>query len=303
MKIFTYEVWGVPAKGFDPNFTFVRSHFVSPLVLACIRAVISVYCFVTIITAYSWLASHTAVVSLKDVNIDSYTILQQKAAIGLSFSFFTYLTYWSLGFYFLFSSIHTFMYAFRQRTWLHTWPKALQLLHSIYYSTVTSFPFLVTVVFWGTMNSGWPSGHFEQWINISVHGLNSVFAIVEIILSATAAPPILHLSMVCIFLSMYLGLAYLTKYTQGYYVYEWLSPAHGHASIILHVLGYAAAMIAFFFLAGGAIRVRNIVARKKQEKSGEQADVEKSAGESNTSLSEVNVTVPKTSQRTEDSAV
>jgi uncharacterized membrane protein len=102
---------------------------------------------------------------------------------------------------------------------------------------------------------------------------------------------------------MYLGLAYLTKYTQGYYVYEWLSPAHGHASIILHVLGYAAAMIAFFFLTGGAIRVRNIVARKKQEKSGKQADVEKSAGGSNTSLSEVNMTVPKTSQTTEDSAV
>jgi hypothetical protein len=168
---------------------------------------------------------------------------------------------------------------------------------------VTSFPFLVTVVFWGTMNSGWPSGHFEQWINISVHGLNSVFAIVEIVLSATAAPPILHLSMVCVILSMYLGLAYLTKYTQGYYVYEWLSPAHGNASIILHILGHAGAMIAFFFLAGGAIRVRNIVARNKQDRSGEQADVEKSAGGSSTSLSEVNVTVPKTSQTAEDSAV
>lgn len=202
---------------------------------------------------------------MKDVNIDTYTIQQSDAAIGQSFSFFTYLTFWSLGFYFLISSIHTFIYAFRQHTWLHSnWPRPLQLAHSLYYSSITSFPFLVTIVFWGTMNSGWPPGRFEQWINISVHGLNSVFAIVEIVLPATQPPPWTHLSVVLLVLSSYLGLAYLTRETQGFYVYEWMNPAHGNWSVILHIAGYAGGMIALFVLARYAIVARNFTAEKME---------------------------------------
>jgi hypothetical protein len=187
------------------------------------------------------------------------------AAIGQSFSFFTYLTFWSLGFYFLVSSIHTFVYAFRQQTWLHNcWPKQLQLLHSMYYSTMTSFPFLVTIVFWGTMNSGWPSGRFEQWINLSVHGLNSVFAMTEIVLPATEPLPWNHLSVVLSVLSMYLGLTYLTRYTQGFYAYEWMGPAHGNVSIILHILGYAGGIVALFVLARYAIVARNMLAERRR---------------------------------------
>jgi hypothetical protein len=263
MKLFSYQAWGIePTTGFDPNMTFVRSHFVSPVVLGSIRAVMSLYSFTTIITCYTWLAHKTATIKLKDVNIGSYTIQQSEDAIGQSFSFFTYLTFWCLGFYFLISSVHTFMYAFRQRTWLHKWPRALQLAHSFYYSSVTSFPFLVTIVFWGTMNSGWPAGRFEQWINISVHGLNSVFAVTEIVISATAPPPVTHLSVVLLILSAYLGLAYLTRYTQGFYVYEWMNPAHGNVSIILHILGYAAGIIAIFFIVRYAIVARNMLAAK-----------------------------------------
>jgi hypothetical protein len=265
MKLFSYAAWGIePTAGFDPNMTFFCSHFVSPLVLASIRAVMSLYSFTTIITCYTWLAHKTATIKLKDVNIGSYTIQQSEDAIGQSFSFFTYITFWCLGFYFLVSSVHTFMYAFRQRTWIHSWPKALQLAHSLYYSSVTSFPFLVTIVFWGTMNSGWPAGRFEQWINISVHGLNSVFAITEIVLSATTPPPVTHLSIVLLILSAYLGLAYLTRYTQGFYVYEWMNPAHGNVSIILHVIGYAAGMIAIFFIVRYAIVARNMLAAKME---------------------------------------
>ncbi|OAG02248.1 uncharacterized protein CC84DRAFT_1049418, partial [Paraphaeosphaeria sporulosa] len=260
MRIFTYEAWGVPQSGFDPNFTFVRSHFVSPVVLACIRAVLCLYSFTTIITCYTWLAHRTATVNLKDVNIDSYTIHQGEAAIGQSFSFFTYLTFWCLGFYFFISAFHTFTYVFRRTSYLHTWLRPLQLLHTLYYTTITTFPFLVTIVFWGTMNSGWPAGRFEQWINISVHGLNSVFAIVEIVLPATDPQPWNHLSVVLLVLSVYLGLAYLTRGTQEFYVYEWMNPAHGWRSIVLHVVGYAAGMIALFVLARYMVVARNLVA-------------------------------------------
>ncbi|KAF1844636.1 uncharacterized protein K460DRAFT_365571 [Cucurbitaria berberidis CBS 394.84] len=275
MKIFSYASWGVPRTGFDPSHTFVRSHFVSPLVLACIRTLLCIYCFTAITTCYTWLAHRTATISLKDVNIGSYTIQQSDAAIGQSFSFFTYLTFWSLGFYFLVSSIHTFMYAFRQRTWLHSsWPKPLQMAHSLYYSSITCFPFLVTIVFWGTMNSGWPTGRFEQWINISVHALNSLFAIVEIVLPATQPPPWTHLSVVLLVLSAYLGLAYITRETQGFYVYEWMNPAHGNWSIVLHIIGYAGGMVALFVLARCAIVARHWIAKKTEGARRENAEME-----------------------------
>jgi hypothetical protein len=133
----------------------------------------------------------------------------------------------------------------------------------MYYSTITSFPFLVTIVFWGTMNSNWPSGRFEQWINLSVHGLNSVFAMTEIVLPATEPLPWNHLSVVLGVLSMYLGLTYLTRYTQGFYVYEWMSPAHGSVSIILHILGYAGGIVALFVLTRYAI-VANMLAERRR---------------------------------------
>ncbi|KAI1543811.1 hypothetical protein PtrCC142_003859 [Pyrenophora tritici-repentis] len=295
MKMFTYKAWGIPNTGFDPSYSFVRSHFVSPVVLACIRALLSIYCFATIIISYSWLAHKTAVFKLKDVNIGSYSVQHSNAAIGQSFSFFTYLTFWSLGFYFMISSVHTFMYAFRKRTWLYNWPKALQLLHSMYYSTMTSLPFLVTIVFWGTMNSGWPPGRFEQWHNLSVHALNSVFAAAEITLSATEPLPWNHLSIVLGILSMYLGLAYLTQYAQGFYVYEWMNPAHGNVSIILHVLGYAGGMIVLFAIARYAIVLRNMLAGRIQESKDEilsEKLYQVSAGSENSWTTKIGVVKP-----------
>ena len=306
MKLFTYEAWGIPSNScFDPSRKFVTSDFVSSLVLACLRAALCLYSFTTIIVAYSWLAFNTATVSLRDVNIGSYTIQQNGAAIGQSFSFFTYLTFWSLGFYFFFSSMHTFMFAFRQRTWLHNWPKALQLMHSLYYSCVTSMTFLVTIVFWGTMNSGWPTGRFEQWINLSVHGVNSFFAVVEVLLPATDAPPFWHLLVVLLVLAVYLGLAYLTRYTQGFYVYEWMNPAHGNASIILHVLGYALGMIAIFFLVSGAIRLREMLAEwlRESKEPNVQEKVMTLNGVSDTWSSDASMCRPQSVRRKDESFV
>lgn len=263
--LFSYPHFGLSSAGFDPEYNFFRSRFLPPMALACIRALISLYCFTTMVVCYSYLAKHISTNTLHDVNIDSYTLYVDKHGIQQSFSFFTYLTYWSLGFYFAISSFHTFCYAIKGQTWLHKWPKPLQLLHSFYYTTVTVFPFLVTIVFWGTMYSGpWPKGRFEQWINISVHGFNSVFALVEIILTAADVFPWSHLPVLLGVLSLYLGLAYLTRYTQGFYVYEWMNPAHGTASIILHILGYTAGICTIFVLVRGAIWLRNKISDRRE---------------------------------------
>jgi hypothetical protein len=48
-------------------------------------------------------------------------------------------------------------------------------------------------------------------------------------------------------------------------VYEWMNPAHGNVSIILHVLGYAGGMIALFLLARYAMVARNMLAQRLQD--------------------------------------
>ncbi|KAF2734479.1 hypothetical protein EJ04DRAFT_512465 [Polyplosphaeria fusca] len=270
MQFFSYAAYGIAPTGFDTQKTFVRSPFISPLTLACLRALIAVYCFSALIVCYSYLAHHTTTNTLQDVNIDSYTLVTGYAGIGQSLSFFTYLTYWSLGFYFLASSVHTFCYALRGRTWLHSWPRPLQLAHSAYYTSVVCFPWLVSIVFWGTMYSGpWPKQRFVQWINISVHGLNSVFALFEVTVPTTRPFPWTHLSFLITVLSVYLGLAYLTRLTGGFYVYEWMNPAHGAAGIVIHILCYTVAMVAIFFLVMGAIRLRDYLTNSDRKDEGE----------------------------------
>ena len=66
---------------------------------------------------------------------------------GDDFSYFTVLTYWGLGFYFLVSAVHTFTYAYTGTALLDRFPRALQALHSFYYTSAVVFPFVVTIVY------------------------------------------------------------------------------------------------------------------------------------------------------------
>jgi hypothetical protein len=142
-------------------------------------------------------------------------------------------------------------------------------------------------------------------MNLSVHGLNSAFAVVEILLPATEAPPLSHLSIVLLVLSGYLGLAYLTRYTQGFYVYEWMNPAHGNVSIVLHILGYAGGIIVIFFLASAAIRLRNVVARitAKDQNLTENEKGMKADDASDTWSSDVSILRPESARREGESNV
>lgn len=239
--------------------------------LAGIRTLIAVYISSTLIVGYSWQARNISATYLKDVNIESYLMLANHVVIGRTFSYFTWLCLWSQTLYFLITSFYTWQYSRYGKTWLHKdahW--ICQIMHEVWYTTVTTFPILVSVVFWGTMYSGpWPKGRYEQWLNISAHGLNSLFAIVEICLPATKRPPIWHLGILAMFQSLYLGLAYLTKATQGWYVYAWLDPQYGWVSIVLHILGYAGGMLAIFGIV-------NLILWFKEKKMPKEEAIEKS---------------------------
>jgi len=206
---------------------------------------------------------------------------------------FPYRTYWGLAFYFLFSGLHTLSYARTGVSWLQRWPRALQALHAIFHSTIITLPFLVTIVFWTVLytNPFFPV-RLEAWSNvrphrpilplapsshpspplllfsprqiyspnspyqITEHALNSLFALLEILLPSTPTPPLLHLPFIVFLLALYLGLAYLTRKTQGFYPYGFLNPSNGKGKVAGYIIGIAVAACVIFGVVWGLIWVR-----------------------------------------------
>ena len=66
------------------------------------------------------------------------------------------------------------------------------------------------------------------WDAISVHALNTVFALFEILLTNSPPAPWLTLPSGLFFLAGYVGIAYITHATQGFYCLS-LTPPSSHA--------------------------------------------------------------------------
>ncbi|KAI9044153.1 uncharacterized protein KD926_001977 [Aspergillus affinis] len=239
--------------GVDPSLDhrhhFETSWLLPPLAFAFLRGLVALYIFVTNFFIWGWNGTHG-----------------NRAAIGQSFSFFTWLTYWGLGFYYLVACVHTACYARSGRSLLFdVCPRGLRALHGLFYTTVTTFPFLVTIVFWAILYSGpWYHATFNGWSNISQHGLNSFFALLEIILPTTNPHALLTFPFLLLLLLLYVSLAYLTHHTQGFYPYSFLDPGvHGEKSGLVagYCFGILAAILVIFALSWGAIWLRKKLTR------------------------------------------
>lgn len=216
---------------FDPSNRFESSYILRPWFLAGYRLLVSLYCFSTLI----------------------FRLAYEKDKAGESFSYFTNLSYWSLAFYFLFSGYHTAVYARYGQAPLQRWPRFLQFLHSLYYSTIVLFPFLVTAVYWVLLAPPeWFPEIFQAWSNVSVHALNSLFAFLEIFLARVGPMPWIHIPFLILFLAGYLGVAYITHATQGFYTYGFLNPdTNGPGMVAAYVFGIAAGICILFSIICG----------------------------------------------------
>ena len=135
--------------GISPKYLsrYTTSWLLTPFFLAVFRLLLCLYAFVT-----------------------TFTILATDTPLSArqSFSYFTVLTYWGLAFYFLFSGLHTLSYARSGVSWLQRWPWSLQALHAVFYSTIVTFPFLVTIVFWAILYRGpWFPRTIDAWSNVN----------------------------------------------------------------------------------------------------------------------------------------
>ncbi|KAJ5108408.1 hypothetical protein N7456_005083 [Penicillium angulare] len=238
----------------DDLHQFETSWLLSPTILACLRGLISLYIFTTIIVIWVWYGTH-----------------DERVEIGQSFSYFTWLTYWGLGFYFLVSAIHTALYARTGRSVLfNRLPRFFRVLHAIFYASITTYPFLVTIVFWGILYSGpFYTIIFPRWSNISQHGLNSFYALLEILLPTTAPHPLIALPVLILLLLFYLCVAYITYHTEGFYPYSFLNTENGKKSgtVAGYCFGILAAILVIFFISWGLIWVRRRISGGKVKRS------------------------------------
>lgn len=180
------------------------------------------------------------------------------------FSYFTVLSYWGLASYLFVAALHTFFYARHGRAPLDGWPRPLQALHALLYSSVTTFPFVVVIVFWGLLSLPTTlSTPFSAWGNISEHALNGVFAFVEIVVPRTSPAPWTHLPFLWLLLALYLALAYVTHATKGFYTYTFLDPGLQGPLVAAYVFGIAVGLSILFAVLQGLVWLRRWITEDK----------------------------------------
>lgn len=102
------------------------------------------------------------------------------------------------------------------------------------------------------------------WSNISQHALNTVFALFEVVLTHAGPSPWSHLIFLVVILGGYLGIAYITHATEGFYstflcrsilflpwlhllkAYAFLNPQKEHGLLAGYIVGIAVAECIIF---------------------------------------------------------
>ena len=99
------------------------------------------------------------------------------------------------------------------------------------------------------------ANRLSAWSNISQHALNTVFILFEILLTRCGPSPWCHLPFLIFFLAGYLGIAYITHATEGFYskhyyaypqhkslinpapAYSFLDPKKQHGVLAAYIIG------------------------------------------------------------------
>ncbi|OKL59566.1 hypothetical protein UA08_05109 [Talaromyces atroroseus] len=224
---------------------YETSWLLPPVLLGALRAIIAVYVFFCLIYIFCYYGTHDG---------DHYLI-------GQTFSYFTYLNFWGMAFYFAVAAFHSFAYAATGRSVMfEKLPRVFRGLHALFYSCITTFPFLVLIVYWGVLYPGtWFKTWFEAWSNVSEHGLIGLYALLELFLATTPTHPLINLAFLILILALYLSLAYLTHKTEGFYAYSFLDPGtHGQHSgkVAAYCFTILAAIIVIFLVTWVCIWLR-----------------------------------------------
>ncbi|EJU05333.1 hypothetical protein DACRYDRAFT_74529 [Dacryopinax primogenitus] len=225
---------------FDYDLSWVTSWVIPPRIYAGIRLLLALY---------------TGIACIVDLTIGATTTTQFTYVLGHPyshvpltffhryFSYFTNLCYVGLVSWFWASAVQTGAFAFSKGKHypLQRWPRFLQLLHVILFTTVAVYPFIVMIVVWAILynpKTYWATT-YSTWEEITVHILNGVFALFELIFSNIQPMPWGHIVFILIGLALYLGVAYITRASQGFYTYSFLNPTAQGSLLAGYIVGIA----------------------------------------------------------------
>jgi len=159
--------------------------------------------------------------------------------------------------YFWVSGAYSIIYALTGSSPLRRYPRFLQLLHSLFYSSVTTFPFIVTAVFWSLISVPPHKKAFStmmlQWTNISFHCLNAVFAFFEVVFSAVLPQRWTHALVLLGIMILYIAMAYLVRLTAHFYVYDFMDASMVGPLIAAYIFGIGGMGVVAFFLVQGLV--------------------------------------------------
>lgn len=97
--------------------------------------------------------------------------------------------------------------------------------------------------------------------------MNSAYALFEIVFKRTLPLPWIHLIPIVVILSCYLGVAYVTKVTQGFYTYSFLDGAkHSPKVVAGYIIDILVAATVIFSLVRYLIVLRIWVTENKMRK-------------------------------------
>ncbi|KAF9443771.1 hypothetical protein P691DRAFT_787534 [Macrolepiota fuliginosa MF-IS2] len=235
---------------FDYENKYATSYLLPPNILGVIRLLLGKYALGTNIVVLIW----------------SGAVLDDADTF---FSYFTHLSYIGVTAWLWASGIQSIAFA---NSWkggrdarypLQSWPRALQFLHELLFSTIATFPFIVTIVYWALLASSKSfSSPYLAWSNISLHILNAGFVLFE--LWCTNLPPMkwIYLPITVVILGLYLGVAYITYATRGIYPYDFLNPKKQGAFLAIYITGITIGQVLVFVVVRYAIILRERLASK-----------------------------------------
>ncbi|CCO33562.1 hypothetical protein BN14_09591 [Rhizoctonia solani AG-1 IB] len=92
--------------------------------------------------------------------------------------------------------------------------------------------------------------------------MNSGFALFEVLFTRAGPMPWSHIPFLILLLAGYLGVAYITYATQGFYTYSFLDPQKQGALLAAYIVGIAAAAVIIFTIVWCICWVRNRIWRR-----------------------------------------
>jgi len=129
--------------------------------------------------------------------------------------------------------------------------------------------------FWGLLASTQSFDEpFDLWGDVSFHTLNAVFALFEIILTNIPALPWLLVLPTEAVLAAYLGIAYITRQTQGFYPYPFLDPSEQGPFLAVYIIGMGVIQFIFFTIVRFTAVLRSKLRRQPRSAQPPPQDVE-----------------------------